>query len=84
MGLQALKIEVVKTLGRCILDRAFHPLGVTIRPRVVGPGQLVVDAVGEAEVAEHMWPPLSGDRVAVPWRVGGVHPVVGQDRVWIA
>ncbi len=46
MGLQALKMGVMEDLGRRILDCAVHPLGITIRPRVVGIGQLVRDAVG--------------------------------------
>jgi hypothetical protein len=43
VGLEAIEGLLVKSLDRCILDRSVHALGLTIGPRVVGPGKTMLD-----------------------------------------
>src|SRR4051794_33714784 len=45
MGLQRLEIGGVEGLDRGVLDRPVHALGLTIRPRMIGLGQTVLDPV---------------------------------------
>ena len=52
MGLQAFQIVVVEDLDRGVLGRAVHPLGLAIGPGVIGLGQPVLDAVGDANAVE--------------------------------
>ena len=41
MRLQALQVGGVEHLDGRVLDGAVHPLGLAIRPRVIGPGQFL-------------------------------------------
>ena len=52
MSLQAFQVVVVVDLDRGVLDRAVHPLGLAIGPRVVGLGQPVLDAMFDADAVE--------------------------------
>src|ERR687884_682728 len=52
VGLQALQGLVVEDLHGSLLDRAVHPLSLTVRPRVIRLGQPVLDAVLAADPVE--------------------------------
>ena len=52
MGLQAFQVVVVVDLDCGVIDRAVHPLGLAVGPRVVGLGQPVLYPVGDADAVE--------------------------------
>lgn len=54
MGLQAFQVVVVVNLHGGVLDRAVHPLGLAVGPRMIGFGQAVLDTVFDADAAEDM------------------------------
>jgi len=54
MGFQAFQIVIVVDLDGGVLDGAVHPLNLAIRPRMVGFGQPMLDAVGDAGAVEDM------------------------------
>jgi hypothetical protein len=64
-----------------VLDRAVHPLGLAVGPRVVGLGELVSDAVLSAHAIEDVKPILGGWAGALVGTVGEGDAVVGQDGV---
>src|SRR3712207_8472940 len=51
--LESIEIRVVEGLDGGVLDGAVHPLGLAVRPGVVGLGELVLDAVLAARSEEH-------------------------------
>lgn len=52
MGGEAFQGLIVERLHRGFLDRTIHALGLPIGPRMVRLGQLVRDAVGQADPPE--------------------------------
>lgn len=54
MSLEAFHVVIVVDLDGGVLDSAVHPLGLTIRPRMVGFRQPMFDAVGDADAVEGM------------------------------
>ena len=54
MGLQAFQVVIMVGLHRGVLDRAIHPLGLTVGPWVVGLDQPVLDVVFEADAAKDL------------------------------
>ena len=52
MSFQALDVRVVEHLDRGVFDRAVHPFGLAVGPRMIRLGQLVGDAVLGAGAAE--------------------------------
>ena len=59
---------VVEPFHRGVLDRAVHPLDLTVGPRMVGFGEAMLDPVGLADHVEAHWPGIFG--VAVPGLLG--------------
>jgi hypothetical protein len=84
MGLERLKVGIVEGLDGGLLHRPVHAFGLAVRPRVVGLGEAVLDAVLVADAVEDV---AAEDRLdlgmaaAVPGQVGEGHAVVGQHRV---
>jgi hypothetical protein len=62
-----------------LLDRAVHPLDLTIGPRVVRRGKPVLDVVRLKDHVEAHLPRPGG--VAIARLVGELDAIVGQDRV---
>jgi hypothetical protein len=81
VGLERLEVGVVEGLDRGLFHGAVHPLGLPIRPGMVGLGQPVLDAVLAADAVEDVPHPPCRRPVPVLGQVGESHPVVGQDRV---
>ena len=81
VGLERLGIGVVERLDRGLFHGAVHPLGLAVRPGMVGLGQPVLDAVLAADAVEDMPHPPCYRPAPVLGQVGEGHPVVGQDRV---
>ena len=54
MSLQTFSRFIVKHPGNCILDGSVHAFGLTIGPRMIRPGQPVLDAVLFAAAVERM------------------------------
>ncbi len=55
---------IMEPLHGCLLDRAVHPLDLTIRPRMVWLGQSVFDPVGLADHIETHWSGMDGISVS--------------------
>ena len=51
---------VVEALEHCFLDRAVHPLDLTVSPRKVGFGQPMFDPIGFADHVKAHWPGIDG------------------------
>ena len=49
-------VVVVVSLDDGVPDRAVHPRDLAVRPRVVGLGQAVLDAIGRTDPVEAHWP----------------------------
>lgn len=66
-----------------ISDSAVHPIGLSIRPGMIGLGQFVDDAVFMADLVKdvHSKKGVNG-LVAVIWQAGKCHPVVRQNDVF--
>ena len=62
-------------------QRPFHPLDLTVGPRVVGLGEAVLDAVFEADAVELVDHVASGRSGAMLRHVAELHAVVGQNCV---
>jgi hypothetical protein len=54
MRSQALQVRVVKRFDGSFLDGSVHPFGLSVRPRVIGLGQFVDDAVSIANPTKDM------------------------------
>jgi hypothetical protein len=78
VGLEGIEVGIVEGLDGGLLDSSVHPLGLAIGPRMVGLGQLVLDAVLAADTVEDVAHPLCGGSIAVLWQIGEGHAVVGQ------
>ncbi len=76
---QLIVAVIVEPLHSCLLDRAVHPLDLTIRPRMVWLGQSVFDPVGLADHIEPHWPRMDG--VSVSGLFSELDAVICQDRV---
>lgn len=63
------------------LDRPVHTLDLAIRPRVIGFGQAMLNLVGIANHIEAVHAELCSPTVPVPWLIGKLYPVIGQDDV---
>jgi hypothetical protein len=82
MSLQALQVVVVEGLDRGVLDRAVHPFGLAVGPRMVRLGQSVLDAIGVADAVEGVGTEQpGGGPISVLGQVGEGHIVVGQHDV---
>ena len=82
MGFQALQVRVVEGLDRGFLDGAVHPLGLPVRPRVIGFGELVSNAIFIAHPAKDVHAQKGMDGfVAVLGQISKGHAVVGEDGV---
>ena len=79
MGAKLIVGIVVEAFNGGLLDRSVHPLDLAVGPRMVGFGQQVLDPVGFANHVEAHLPGIGG--VPIPWLVGELNAVVGQDRV---
>jgi hypothetical protein len=85
--LEGIEVRVVEGLDRRVLDGAVHPLGLAVRPGVVGFCEAVLDAVLAADAVEDV---AAEDRLdlwvaaTVPGQVGESHPVAGQHGVDLA
>lgn len=60
VGAQLFVAVVVVAFDGGVLDGAVHPLDLTIRPRMVGFGQAMLDAVLAADPVEAMQAPAGG------------------------
>ena len=70
---------VMKAFDGRFLNRAVHPLDLTVGPKMVRLGKPVLDVIGFADhVKAHLARPGG---VAVAWLLGELNAVVGQDRV---
>src|SRR3954471_7726333 len=67
---------VVVTIDRCLLERAVHPLHLTIRPGVIGFGQPMFDAMFGTDAVKQQ-----GKSVAIRWAISKLDAVVGQNGV---
>jgi len=74
-------IPIVITINRGLLDRAVHPLHLPVRPRMVGLGQPMIDAVPNAGPAKGVAPKRGRRPVSVFGQVRELNAVVGQDGV---
>jgi hypothetical protein len=82
MRLQRFEARVVEGLDRGLLDGPVHPLGLAIRPGVVGLGEPVLDAVLAADAVEDVGAQVAPRRpVPVLRQVGEGHAVVGEHGV---
>ena len=79
MGSQLIVAVVVEALYRGVLDRPVHSLDLTVRPRMVGFGQAMLDPVGLADHVEAHWPRVDG--VPVPGLLGELDAIIGKNRV---
>ncbi|MBB3610508.1 hypothetical protein FHX11_003459 [Rhizobium sp. BK602] len=52
MGLETFQAVIVVDLDDGILDCSVHPRGLAVRPWMVGLGQPMLDAVGDADPVE--------------------------------
>ncbi len=76
---QLLAALVVEAFDGQFLNRAVHPLDLTVGPRIVRPGKPVLNVIGFADhVKAHLTRPGG---VAVAWLLGELDAVVGQNRV---
>jgi hypothetical protein len=71
--LELIVAVVVVALDGIVLDRAVHPLDLPIGPRVVRPGQAMLDAVLRANPVENV-----NEGVLVTRPIGKLDAVVGQ------
>jgi hypothetical protein len=71
-------VMVVSPDGR-LLDCAVHAFDLAVGPRVIGPGQAVLDCIGFADHVEAHGPGLEG--VPVAGLFGDLDPVAGEDGV---
>ena len=69
VGLEAFQVVVVVDLDCGVLDRAVHPFGLAVGPRVIGLGQPVLDAMLDADAIED---------VRTEQTCAGPIPVLGQ------
>ena len=82
MGLEAFQIVVMVDLDRGVLDRAVHPLGLAVGPRVIGLGQSVLDAMFDADAIEDVrTEQASAGSLSVLGQVGEGYAVVGEHNV---
>jgi len=72
-------VFVVEAFDRRVLDRAVHPLNLTIGPRVVGLGQSVLDPIRLADHVETHRPGVDG--VPIAGLLGELDTVVSENRV---
>ena len=72
---------VVVAFDGCVLDRAVHPLDLTIGPRVVRLGEPMVDAVFTADLVEAVDPVTRCPAIAVARQVGELDAVIREDGV---
>src|SRR3546814_7277478 len=76
MPAELVVVVVVETLDCSFLDRAVHPLDLTIRPRMLHSGESVLDAVVAADAVEDVF-----EGVPVLLAVGKLDAVVGEHSV---
>jgi hypothetical protein len=69
----------VEALDGGVLDRAVHPLDLTIRPRVSDLGEAVLDAVLLAPHGEHVGHVPSCRSIGIARRKAKLDAIVGQD-----
>jgi len=82
VGLLAREAGIVEDLDRGVLDGAVHSFGLTVRPRVIGLRQLVLDVVLDADaIKEVRAEPGPSGAMTVLRQIGEGHSVVGQDGV---
>ena len=84
VGAQGCRVVVVVDLDGRLLDRAIHPLGLAVGPGVVGLGQSVLDAVGDADAVEDVRTEQArAGLIPVLGQVGEGHAVVGEHDVYL-
>lgn len=82
VGPESVEVGVVEGLDGGLFDGSVHPLGLTIGSRMVGLGELVLDAMLAADVVEDMAHPKCRWSVAVLRQVGESHAIVGEHGVY--
>jgi hypothetical protein len=84
MSLEAFQVIIMERPDGCFLDRSVHPLGLTVGPGMVRPGQPVLDAMLETNAIEDMWSEEpSGWSLTVLRQIGEGHAIIGQDLVYL-
>ena len=82
VGFEAFQIGIMERLNGRLFDGSVHAFCLTVRPRVIRLGELVLDAVLIADAIENVGAEISPGRpVAVLWQIGERHAVVGQHGV---
>ncbi|MNR21205.1 hypothetical protein D3C85_1380940 [compost metagenome] len=81
MGFQRIEVRVVERLDSGLLHGAVHALDLPVGPRVIGLGELVLDAMLLADTVENVPTKPIGQAVSIPWLLGERHAVVREDGV---
>jgi hypothetical protein len=95
MSAQLVVVIVEVSFDGSLLDRPVHTLDLAAfrgkgpldlflipqAPRVIGFGQAMLDLVGIANHIEAVHAELCNPTVPVPWLIGKLYPVIGQDDV---
>ena len=81
MGFQGIEVRVVERLDGGLLHGAVHALGLSVGPRVIRLGELVLDAMLLADTVENVPTKPIGQAVSIPWLLGERHAVVREDGV---
>ena len=75
---QLIVVVVVEALDRGVFDRPVHPPDLTVRPRLVGFGQPVLNPVGLADHVKAHWPGVDG--VPFPGLLGELDAVARSEQ----
>ena len=80
-GLQRIEVRIVERLDGGLLHGAIHALDLSVGPRVIGLGELVLDAMCLADTIENVPTKAIGQAVSIPWLLGERHAVVCENGV---